>query len=49
MHEYRVYVGQRYIGTVRADGYEQAVDRARVQFHFGPHAMVRVSRVESWI
>jgi hypothetical protein len=31
---------------VSADGYEQAVDRARVKFHFGPHARVRVSKIE---
>jgi hypothetical protein len=46
MHEFRVWIGQRYVGTVRADSYEQAVDRARVQFRFGPHARVRVSKID---
>ena len=46
MHEFRVYVGQKYIGVVRADCYEQAVDRARVKYHFGPNARVRVSRID---
>jgi hypothetical protein len=46
MHEFRVFVGSLYVGVVRADCYEQAVDRARVKFHFGPCARVRVSRVD---
>lgn len=46
MREFMVWVGARYIGVVRADSYEQAVDRARVKFHFGPYARVRVSRTE---
>lgn len=46
MHEFRVYIGSRYAGTVRADDYTQAVDRARVQWRTGPHARVRVSRVD---
>ncbi|QPB08671.1 hypothetical protein KB681_gp41 [Burkholderia phage Mica] len=46
MHEFRVWIGQRYVGTVRADNYEQAVDRARVKYRMGPYARVRVSRVD---
>lgn len=44
MYEFRVFIGARYVGTVRADNYVQAVDRARVQYRFGPNARVRVSR-----
>lgn len=46
MHAFRVYVGPRYVGMVQADDYQQAVDRARVKFRFGPHARVRVSKIE---
>lgn len=46
MHEFRVWIGSKYVGTVHADDYTQAVDRARVKFRFGPYARVRVSRVD---
>ena len=46
MHEFRVYIGNRYVGTVRADDYTQAVDRARVQWRVGVNARVRVSRAD---
>lgn len=46
MFEFRVYIGSRYVGTVHADNFTQAVDRARVQFRFGPCARVRVSKID---
>jgi hypothetical protein len=46
MHEFRVYIGCKYLGTVRADNFTQAVDRARVKYRCGAYARVRVSRVD---
>jgi hypothetical protein len=46
MHEFRAYLGCRYLGIVMADNYEQAVDRTRVIFKVGPYARVRVARVD---
>lgn len=48
MHAFRVYVGPRYVGMVQADSYQQAVDRARIKYKFGPNARVRVSRVDDF-
>ena len=47
MHEFRVYIGSKYVGTVNADNYTQAVDRARVKFRVGVNARVRVSRMDA--
>lgn len=46
MHEFRIWIGSKYIGMVRADNYTQAVDRARVQYRFGAYARVQASRVD---
>jgi hypothetical protein len=43
MNEYRVFIGARYVGTVRADSCIQAVERARVKYRPGEHARVRVT------
>lgn len=46
MYEFRVWIGARYAGIVRADSYGDAVHRSRVIFKLGPYARVRVSRVD---
>ncbi len=45
MREFRVWIGQRYVGTIRADTYEQAVERARVKWGLGVFVRVRVSNI----
>lgn len=48
MYEFRVWIGSRLVGTVRADDYTQAVGRARVKYRFGPYARVRVNRTTDY-